>query len=277
MKHIDGAFQGANGIQLYYQCWQPDDQPIKAVLAIVHGIGEHSGRHINLVRHIVQQGYMVYGFDHRGHGQSPGQRGHINDWSEFRGDVRAFVHMVGDQQPDLPLFLLGHSMGGVIMLDYVRHHPDGLRAIIASSPALGDVGVPPILLFLGRIISRIWPSFSFSTGLDVSYVSRDPKEVQKYKDDPLNHGKGTARLSAEVEKTMAATQDNAVQYTLPMLVYHGSGDKITSAKASRQFFDKVTSADKRYILYDGGYHELTNDLDRDKVFADVESWLETHL
>ena len=140
MKHSEGKFKGAGSLELYYQCWQPDGQP-RAVVVIVHGIGEHSGRYMNVVNQLVPHGYAVYSFDNRGHGRSPGQRGYLNAWAEFREDVRAFLKKVREQEPGRSVFLMGHSLGSLIVGDYVLRDPSGLKGTnpIPSSSRVGMI------------------------------------------------------------------------------------------------------------------------------------------
>ena len=272
MQHQEGTFSGSEGLALYYQCWQPDDLA-RGVLVIVHGHGEHSGRYKHVVNHLVPQGFAVYALDHRGHGRSPGQRGYVNSMADFRGDVRAFVQLAAAANPGLPLFIMGHSLGGLITLDYVLHHPEGLRGVIASAPAVGSVGVSPILLQISRLLSRVWPTFSMETGLDVNGISRDPQEVKAYQSDPLVHGKGTARLATEVMDTAVYCQTNAHTLRLPLLMIHGTADPITAPVDSRRLFDNVAAKDKTYIAYEGGYHESHNDIHFQQVVADLLAWL----
>lgn len=276
MKHTEGKFAGAGGLELFYQAWQPDTPP-RAVIAIVHGLGEHSGRYLNMVNRLAPHGYSLYGFDLRGHGRSPGQRGYINSWEEYREDVRAFLRFVNKQEPDRPLFLLGHSLGGLIALEYVLHFPEGLKGMIASSPALAPANLPPILFTLSRILSRIWPTFSINTGLDASTISRDPVVVKAYVDDPLVHGLGTPRLATEAAAAMEWTQAHAADLRLPLLLLYGSADKLVPPEGSRVFFEKVTFADRKRIEYPGGYHESFNDVHREQVLEEVEQWLAQHL
>jgi len=272
MKHQEGTFRGTDGLALYYQSWQPDD-PARGVLVIVHGLGEHGGRYKNVVNHLVPQGFAVYALDHRGHGRSPGQRAYANNMAEFRGDVHAFVQLVANAHPGLPLFIMGHSLGGLITLDYILHHPEGLHGAIVSAPAVGGVGVPPVLLMLSRVLSRVWPTFSLDSGLDVNAISRDPQEVQAYQNDPLVHGKGTPRLATVVMGAAEWCQANAHTLQLPLLMIHGTADRITAPADSRRFFDNAASADKTYIAYEGGYHESHNDIHHQQVVADIAAWL----
>jgi len=275
VKHQQGQFTGAGKIELFYQCWRPDAEP-QAILVIVHGFGEHSGRYPNVVNHLAPLNYAIYSFDHRGHGRSPGKRGHINAWSEFRGDVRLFLKMVREQEPDCPLFLMGHSMGGLIVLEYALRYPDGLRGVIASSPALAT-GLPPALFFISRILSKIWPGMGMDTRLDAAGVSRDPAVVQAYRDDPLVHSMGTPRLGTEMVAAMEWTLAHAAGWRIPLLILHGGADQLVPAEISRAFFEQVPITDKKRIEYQGGYHEPHNDVHHAQVTADLEQWLAQHL
>ena len=135
VSQIEGKFQTALGNRLHYKCWQPDT-PGKAVLAIVHGWGEHGGRYQNIVGYMAAYGYVVYVFDNQGHGRSPGQRGHIKRWADYRANVRDYVAMIRHQQPNMPIFLMGHSMGALIVLDYVLNQPDDIDGVAVSATLL---------------------------------------------------------------------------------------------------------------------------------------------
>jgi len=276
MDHREGTFEGAGGTALYYQCWHPGGEP-RGVLVIVHGFGEHSGRYANVVNRLVPRGYAVYAFDHRGHGRSPGQRGYVNRWEEFREDVRAFLDLVRGQEPGRPLFLMGHSLGGLIVLEYGLRHPQGLRGLVASGPALAQVGVSPLLLLLSRLLSRVWPRFAMDTKLDATAISRDQAVVEAYVNDPLVHSMGTARLGAEMNAAMEWVNAHAADLQVPLLILHGSADRLVPPEASRAFFERVALADKERIEYQGFYHEPHNDVGWEQAVADLEAWLERHL
>ena len=276
MDHFEGTFPGDGGLELYYQRWRPAGEP-RAALAVVHGFGEHSGRYGNVVDRFVPRGYAVYAFDLRGHGHSAGPRGHVDSFAEYRADVRAFLDLVGREEPGKAKFLLGHSQGGLIVLNYTLHDPSGLAGVVAASPALGQLPVSPLLVFLARILSTIWPRFTLEAGLDVTCLSRDPAVVKAYVNDPLVHGKATARLGTEISAAIDWTQAHAADMALPCLIVHGCSDQLCSAEASRIFYENVTSSDKERHEYEGCYHELFNDLDRDIVLADVEAWFQARL
>jgi alpha-beta hydrolase superfamily lysophospholipase len=276
MNHAEGTLEGYGGTELYYQRWRPEEGP-RAALAVVHGFGEHSGRYGNVVDWFVPRGYAVYAFDLRGHGRSQGQRGQVDSWAEMRGDVRAFLDLVHQQEPDLPVFLVGHSVGGLIALNYVLHHPEGLEGVVASGPLLSQWPVPSVLLLVARILSNLLPRFAMKNELDATALSRDTAVVEAYVNDPLVHDQGTPRMATEMLAAIDWTQAHAAEMALPCLIVHGGADRIAGPEASRTFFGNVTIADKERIEYDGYYHEVFNELGKEQVLADVEAWVERHL
>ena len=277
MQHNEGTFPGAGGLKLYYQSWHPPDQP-HGVLVIVHGLGGHSSLFGNVVQHLVPCGYAIYGLDLRGHGRSPGQQGYINSWAEFREDVGAFLRLVEKQEPGCPHFLLGHSLGGAITLDYVLHYPSKeLQGVIVLAPALGQVGISPFKLALGYILSQVCPRFTLDTGIDLTTGSRDPAVLTAYTQDPLRHTRGSARLATEFLATVTWIQTHAADLELPLLILHGDADQVALPSGSCTFFQRVTFLDKELKLYPGVYHEIHNDFNYQEMLADLEDWLERHL
>lgn len=276
MQHEESTFQGAGGVEQYYQVWRPEETP-RATLVIAHGLGEHSGRYINIVNHLVPKGYTIYALDHVGHGRSPGPRGHINSWNDFREGLRAFVVLVQAQEPGRPFFLMGHSMGGCVVLDYVLHYPDGLTAVVASAPAVGKLKNPPVMVSASKVLAKIKPDLRVSTGLDDTAVSRDTAVVEAYRNDALVHGKGSPGWSVAFMETAAWTMDHAADFQPPLLLLHGDADRLVSVEESKKFFAQVKQPDKKLIIYPGGYHESHNDLHKEQMLADVESWLEAHM
>lgn len=279
MQREDGHFRTHDDLELYEQCWLPETSP-KAKLAVIHGLGEHSGRYEDFAAWFVPQGYAVYAFDHRGHGQSPGQRGHINNWSEFREDVRIFLAQAREQASDVPLFLVGHSMGGLIVLDYALHYPDDMVGVVASGPPLGrGDDVSPVLMFVGKVLSNFAPKMKMETGLKAESLARDEDVVQAYQDDPLVHGLATPRFAAQMDTTMKRTMKAASDWKsdLPLLVVHGGDDPICPPEASARFFEQVGARDKTRHEYTGYLHEVFNEVGRERVLQDVQEWLDAHL
>ncbi|HEY9834292.1 MAG TPA: lysophospholipase [Stenomitos sp.] len=274
-----GTFQGSGGLELYYQSWHPEGG-VRAIFVIVHGLGGHSGLYGNIVTHLVPRNYAVYAFDLRGNGRSPGQRGYINTWTEFREDLRAFVQLIKTQHPEQPLFLLGHSVGAVIVLDYVLRCPSeasDLQGVIALAPALGKIGVPPFKLALGRLLSRVWPRFTLSTGIDLSTASSDPAVIAAYAQDPWRHTQGSARFATEFLATVAWIHEHAADLQVPLLILHGGADRVALPEGGCDFWQRVTILDKERQEYPGVYHEIQSDRNYQEMLTDLDNWLERHL
>ena len=272
-QDLTGLFEGVGGLQLYYQCWYPSGRSPQAVVVQVHGLGGHGGLYMPLVRALIAVGYAVYAPDLRGHGRSQGQRGYINSWEEFREDIQRFLVRVRSREPQAPLFLLGHSLGATITLDFLLYQPDGVQGAIVCTPALGDVKASPVRIILGQILSRIWPRFSLETGFDPSVASRDCAVVAAYDLDPLRHKQATARLVTEYFATIARIQAHAADWQLPLLVLTGGADRVVASAGGRRFFQQVTFPDKTLREYPEAYHDLFNDFDALQAIADVETWL----
>jgi alpha-beta hydrolase superfamily lysophospholipase len=277
-QHRDGTFAGADGKVLYYQAWMPAvGQRKKAVLINLHGLGDHSGLYPTLASHFPPRGIALYAYDMRGNGRSPGQRAYLRGWHEYRGDLHAFLDRVRKWEGDLPLFILGNSLGGLVVLDYALHYPAGLCGVIAAAPPLGELGVPPFLLALGRIMSRIWPRFSLQVGMDLSGLARDPTVVDTVLADPLFHRRGTARLSTEVTAAIRRVQARAETLSVPLLILHGSADRMVPPEGSRRFFNQVPQTDRELREYPGAYHGLFADVGHEEVLKDAERWIEQHI
>ncbi len=275
--HLETTFRGSDGLELFRQQWRPEAGGARALLVNVHGIGDHSGLYPALPDYFVPRGWAVHSFDLRGNGRSPGPRGHIRRWSELRGDLDCFLATVRRDDADRPLFLLGNSLGGLVVLDYALHHAAGLSGVIAVAPPLGRFGTPGWLLSVGRALSWVWPAFTLETRLDLSGLSRDATVREAIVSDPLFHRKGSARLAAEVVTTAKAVRRNAGAFSVPLLLIHGGADRMVFPDGTRTFFTEAGPADKQYLEYPGAYHALFADLDRDKVLGDLEAWMEHRL
>ncbi len=273
MQHSGGRFQGVRGTDIYYQAWLPDEDPM-AVVVVVHGLGEHSGRYMNVVNHLVPLGYAIYGLDHLGHGQSEGQREVIDRFTDYTATLEDFCALVEDWQPGKPLFLLGHSMGGLIATYYLLDHQADFRGAIISAPAVmvGD-GVSQTTILMGKLLSTVAPTMGV-LALDANDISRDPAVVAAYVNDPLvYHGKTPARLAAEMLKTMGIVSARMEEIRLPFVVLQGSADKLVNPAGAQMLYDQAGSADKTLNIYEGLYHEVLNEPEHDRVLSDVADWL----
>jgi alpha-beta hydrolase superfamily lysophospholipase len=276
MQHSEFHFEGMNGYSLYAQCWMPEVSP-RAVIAIVHGIGDHSGRYMNIVNHMVSNQIGVYAYDLRGHGNSPGQRGHTNSWMEYRTDLLNYINLIGSQQSGHPIFLFGHSMGALIALDFILRETRQIAGAIISGAPMEPVGVAkPYKVALARILSIIFPGFPIDLGLDSDAISRIPSVVSSYKADPLVHGQVTARWGTEILSTIEYVKNSVEGIGIPLLMIHGEADRLNSLSGAKKFFDRIQARDKDFISYPGCYHELHNDLDSEVMLNDLLDWIDRH-
>jgi alpha-beta hydrolase superfamily lysophospholipase len=277
MKHLDGQFKGSGDLNLYYQCWLPADEP-KAMLLVVHGLAEHSGRYSNLVNYFVPRGYAIYSFDQRGHGKSDGVKGYVDRFSYFVDDLDIFLRLVHSRHHDVKTFLVGHSIGGTIATAYAILHQDEFDGLILTGATLSTpTDVAAGTIFAARILSLILPKVGLYV-IDAEGISQDKSVVNAYVDDPLVYrGKIRARLGVELIKAMGTVNRQISEIHLPILVMHGAADRLSDPKGSEMLYQKASSADKMLKVYEGYYHEIFNEPGREQVLADVESWLKTHI
>lgn len=275
MKHQEGHFKGIRGLRIYYQCWLPEMEP-KALLLIVHGLAEHSGRYMNVVNHFVPLGYAVYGIDHIGHGKSDGSRVYVRRFEDFTDTLKIFSDMISDWQPEKPIFLVGHSMGGLIGSIYLLDHQDKLSGAVLSGPSVKvPDNISSATILVAKLFSTLMPKLGL-IALEAEGVSRDPAVVQAYLNDPLVYtGKTTARLGAELLKAMKRVAIDASKITLPILIVQGGEDRLVDPDGAQMLHDTVGSVDKTLKIYDGLYHEVFNEPEHLKVLGDVEAWLES--
>ncbi|HSJ90613.1 MAG TPA: lysophospholipase [Ilumatobacter sp.] len=277
LRHETGTFRAFDGETIFHQSWLPDGAA-RAVVLLVHGLGEHSGRYDHVARTLVDAGYAVHALDHRGHGRSSGTRAFVTSYDEFLRDLHQFRRMVEHEHAGLPLVLLGHSMGGNIAMGYTLGNQDGIAALVLSGPALkiGDDFSPIQLKALG-LISKVAPGLR-PQGLSADAISRDPAVVAAYRDDPLVFtGKVSAGLGAALIGAMRSFPDRYAQLRLPVLVLHGTDDQLADVAGSRELEAKAVNADLTVHYYHGLYHEVFNEPEQDRVLADLTSWLGAHV
>ena len=277
MNHTEDSFRGTNGIHLYYQYWLPANEP-RAILLIVHGLAEHSGRYMNIVNHFVPKGFAIYGFDLPGHGKSEGLRGYIERFSCFLDNLDAFLDVVRSRHHNSKIFIMGHSMGGTIATAYAVQHQHKFDGLIVSGATLfAGSSISPLQIILAKIFSLLLPKIGI-TVIDASAISRDEAVVNNYVNDPLVYrGKIRARLGAEFIRTMQVLPRQMPDIALPILIMHGTADRLSNPKSSELLYERASSDDKTLKLYTGFYHEIFNEPGREQVFADMESWLTTHI
>jgi len=275
MRTTNGYFEGHDRSRLYYQLSLPEGPP-RAVLVCVHGIGEHSGRYEFLTQGLVKAGFAVFAYDHRGHGRSDGARGHIHAWEDYRDDLRAALRQVASLLAGVPAFLYGHSMGSLVVLDYLMESPEEVRGAVISGAAIEPVGVgTPRQIALAKLLSRLWPTFSIKLEKDFSKkLSQDPAVIQAFDEDPLVLHAVTARWGAESLKTVERVKNNPQAIRLPVLFIHGDNDPVNTVEGARRYFEQIASTEKRLVVYPDCLHEPHNELLRDRVVRDVTRWVE---
>jgi alpha-beta hydrolase superfamily lysophospholipase len=277
MEHQEGYLKDFRSTDIYYQYWLPEGDP-KAILIVVHGLAEHSERYMNVVNHFVPSGYAVYGIDHIGHGKSDGKRVYVERFEDYIKTLKIYFDMVRGWQPGKPVFLVGHSLGGLIGATYLLEHQDELSGAILSGPLIKiHGGVSKALVFVMNTLSIFLPKAGLIQ-LDAGGVSRDPAVVEAYVNDPLVHtGKVTARLGAEFLKAMQRVTEQAERIKLPITILQGSNDKLVDPDGAQLLYSLISSEDKTIKIYDGLFHEIFNEPEHEQVLTDVEIWLEAHL
>jgi alpha-beta hydrolase superfamily lysophospholipase len=248
-------------------------EPIGAI-AMIHGFGEHAGRYLPLHRAFNAAGFAVAAADLRGFGHSPGPRGHIERWDDYRRDAAAIVAQAALLASDRPVFLFGHSMGGLIVLDYALQHPEGLAGVVASAPALIPGGArKPLLEIAARLLSRLVPRAGTRLGLDPAGISSQPEEVAAYLADPLVSDRTTMRWGAEILRIMPDTLAQAGRFALPLLLLQGSDDPINAPAGTRAFHATCGHPDCTLKFYPGNRHEVHHDISRSDFERDLIRWL----
>jgi alpha-beta hydrolase superfamily lysophospholipase len=272
-----GAGSAGAGAALKWKAWLPEGTP-RAAIVLAHGYAEHLGRYEAFASDLVARGLAVYALDHWGHGRSDGRYGFVPRFSAFTDGVELLRAEVAARHPGTPLFLVGHSMGGLIAAAHLVTHQSHYAGAILSGPAIKAAEEPSRLLILvSRLLSALAPRLGV-LALDAQGVSRDPAVVAAYRADPLVYtGKMSARLAAEMFDAMAAVRAAAGGITLPILLLHGSADSLTAPAGSQFLFNAVSSTDKQLKLYPGLYHEIFNEPERDGVIGDLAGWVDAHL
>lgn len=269
------TFEGVGGVKIFFRSWRPEGQP-RAVVVICHGVNSHGGQYFWVAEQLIASGLAVFAVDLRGRGKSEGARFYVDDVAEYVSDVAHLIKLAKSREPGLPVFLLGHSAGGVVSCTYTLDNQSELAGLICESFAF-KVPAPGFALGLIKGLSRIAPRLPVLK-LKNEDFSRDPKAVQALNNDPL--------ITKEVQpaKTVAALvraderlEKEFPRITLPVFILHGTADKATVPSGSQFFYDTAGSKDKTLKLYEGHFHDLFNDFGKETVMADTKSWIDKHL
>lgn len=283
MSHIEFTTSSPDNTPFYFQGWQTET-PAKAVVCLVHGLGEHSGRYAHVAEALNAAGYTLFAFDQRGHGRSGGRRGHTPTYDALMDDIGRLLDEAARRYPGLPRFLYGHSLGGNLVLNYALRRlvaPDskapGAKAVagvIATSPAI-RVGSPPppLQIALAKVMNKLAPGMQMANGLALDNLARDPEVIRAYTNDPLNHDKISVRLATSMLEAGEWALAHAAQFPTPLLLVHGTKDILTSPQASEEFAAKVPAGRCTLKLWEGFYHETHNEPEKAEVLAYMVNWL----
>lgn len=276
IEQREGLFKAAGGINIFYRYEVPENP--RANLIIIHGVAEHSGRYQHVISRYAGKGYACFAMDWRGLGQSEGHRGHVDRIGDMLDDIARFVDLVREKSPGKPQFLLGHSVGGLLVLASAIRRPGLCAGVIASSPYIENaLKVPAWKTHLAGLLSVVAPRVGITNEIPPGDVSRSPEVVDSYANDPLRYGKVTPRFFMELNRCMGETRQGAGRLTMPMLLMQAGADRIALPQGGERFAGQVGAADRQFVMFDGLFHELFNEPEKEQVFDCMDQWLEKHL
>jgi len=272
IRRTESHVPGAGGTRLFYRQWLPPE-PTCALL-LVHGLAEHSGRYEPMAAWFAERGCAVHAYDHRGHGHSDGPQGHLRRFDDYLDDLSAILDRVREQHPTLPVYLVGHSMGGLVVAAFVRERSSDIAAAVTSGAALQlSDDRPGWMIPAARILGRLLPRLRMDNGIDPEDLSRDPEVVRAYVADPLGFTKITTSLASQLFDAIHRTGVGGKDVRLPMLILHGEADSICPAEGSRAFHAQLDPAQSSLRIYPELRHEIFNEPEREQVFEDLLAWL----
>jgi alpha-beta hydrolase superfamily lysophospholipase len=275
MNYIEETVTTTDGLRLYVRRHELPNS--RSEILIVHGFGEHSGRYIELTNYLVSNNYSVTAYDHRGHGLSDGLPGHVESFSEYDEDLAKMISSIKARAAVKPVFVIGHSMGGLIALRYSARKGPEISGTVVSAPLIDvAIPVPAHKLMIARVGARMAPRMRLDNEINPSYLSRDPEVGRAYASDPLVNRKVSAKWFAEAKQAMQEVAEWAPQIKGPVLVMHGTDDRLASVDATQRIFERIGSEDKELEIFSGYYHELFNEPEKQDIFKRVTKWLGKH-
>lgn len=273
MNAAEATICGYGGVELFYRKFVKPGICPKGVVIAVHGHGDHSGGLTNITAMLAENDFIVYSFDMRGHGKSPGIRGFVRTWEEYRGDLHAIRELAVSENPGFPLYIAAHSLGGVVSLDYMLFHGTGVAGIALIAPAL-SYEVTRSEKWLVALMGKVKPNFTVNKSGDSAKLTRDSAIAEKLNADPLRHNTVTPGLGLGLMQAIPRIMNRAKAITAPLLLQYGLDDEITPPAKLREFFKAVGSPEKQRLEYDGMRHRPFDDLGRDRFLADLLTWLD---
>jgi len=272
MHYNEYEWQSTSGLKLFAQSWSTQNEP-EAIICLVHGLGEHSGRYAHMAAYLIEHGFAVITYDLCGHGRSEGQRGHVQSFDTYMDDIDLLVEKAGDQYPGKLRFLYGHSLGGLLVLNYALRRKADLAGVVASGAGLkSEVQNQTFKVALSKMLGMVVPKLSMPSGLEANMISRDPEVVEAYVNDPLVHDRATVGLAKNSFDAIDWVYDNASNFDIPLLLMQGTEDRITFPEGSEEFANRV-HCEYTLKLWPGLYHELHNEPEKEQVFEYLVEWL----
>ncbi len=272
MKWAEGELTGVGELRLYRQAWLPDGEA-RAVVVLAHGLGEHSGRYHHVAAPLAAAGYAVHTLDHRGHGRSDGPRAFLDGLEDVAADLQALLVAASSAHPGIPVFLLGHSVGGLIACHHALAHQQRLSGLILSGPLAALEAASPATRLAARVLAALAPRLGV-VAVDSALVSRDAGVVTAYRADPLvYHGKLPARTVVTLERAVRALPERVQAITVPTLIMYGSADGLCPPAGSIMLRERIGAEDKALRVFDGLYHEIFNEPEQAEVLGELEAWL----
>lgn len=272
---IESSFEGVGGLKIATRSWKPEGSP-RAVMILVHGFNAHSGYMEYPGEQFAANGIASYALDLRGRGNSDGERFYVEEFSDYLGDVHKLVEIARGENPGLPVFVLGHSAGGVIATSYVYEHQDEIAGLVCESFAF-DVGLPHLVQLALQGVGYLAPHLHVFS-LNNADFSRDPAHVERMNNDPLIAKESQpAETASEMLKAAERLKEHMPNFNVPVFITHGTEDKATRPAGSQYFYDHAGSADKTLKLYEGHYHDLLADVDKEIVMNDILMWVDERI
>jgi alpha-beta hydrolase superfamily lysophospholipase len=275
-QRFEGQFRGHDQTELFFQTWTPEK--VRGVFIITHGLAEHSECYHPLAKVLVEDGWQVYGWDLRGHGRSEGKRGYVKDLSQFIDDLEVFHNMVVKKSAGHNIVMFGHSLGGLITTRYLESKKSNYAALCLSSPGFGlSVKVPMVKEKLARIAINWFPTITMYNEIKYEDLSHLEEMQKYYRADNLRHDKISPGLFLGMVENFPLALENAGEITQPVLMQLAGDDRLVSVEASRELFERLPNKKNQLLMYAESYHEIYNDLDRDKVIADLKKFINIYL